>query len=337
MKRYTSFLVFILMLIGIIPTMAQEAVGVSAEVIAAYPEPNVTPLNPDDSLLYDRIYRRVNGSLAIYDGAGGNLVEDLGLGYTYVTVYNSAYGDWAQIGENRWVSGATLSEDVLISRFAGVRLPSEGLPYTMAWTLRHVRAAESPGGEESQNNPFMYRYTRVSLYAEVTLDDGVWYQIGVNQWIHQYDIARILPIERPEATNTTKWVSVDLYEQVLIAYEGTTPVFATLISSGLADWPTNEGDFNVYLRRERTTMSGANGLPDFYLLEEVPWTMFFDGDIALHGTYWHDGFGYRQSHGCVNMSIMDANWVFEWSADVRDFTVEDSPDLSVHVYSSGEY
>src|SRR5688572_33214190 len=108
MKRYTSFLVFILMLIGIIPTMAQEVVGVSAEVIAAYPEPNVTPLNPDDSLLYDRIYRRVNGSLAIFDNAGGALVEDLGVGYTYVTIYNSNYGDWAQIGENSWVSGATL-------------------------------------------------------------------------------------------------------------------------------------------------------------------------------------------------------------------------------------
>ncbi|MEO0596383.1 MAG: L,D-transpeptidase, partial [Chloroflexota bacterium] len=71
--------------------------------------------------------------------------------------------------------------------------------------------------------------------------------------------------------------------------------------------------------------------------EDVPWTMFFDGDIGLHGTYWHDGFGYRQSHGCVNMSILDAHWLFHWSSDVRDFEVEDSPDLSVHVYSSGEY
>lgn len=336
MKRL-SLIIFILMLMSIIPTMAQETVGVSADVIAAYPEPNVTPLNPDDSLLYDRIYRRVTSNLAVYDGAGGNLVEDLGLGYTYVTLHGAAQGDWAQIGDNRWVSAASLSEDVLISRFAGVRLPEEGLPYTMAWTLRHLRASAVAGGEASENNPFMYRYTRVNLYAEVTLDDGVWYQIGVDQWIHQYDIARIMPIERPEAINTGKWVSVDLYEQVLIAYEDETPVFATLVSSGLADWPTNEGTFNVYLRKERTTMSGANGQPDFYLLEEVPWTMFFDGDIALHGTYWHDGFGYRQSHGCVNMSIMDANWIFEWSADVRDFTVEDSPDLAVHVYSSGQY
>jgi hypothetical protein len=337
MKRYTSFLLFILILIASIPTMAQETVGVSEEVIAAYPEPNVIPLSIDDTLLYDRIYRRVNGDLAVYDAAGGNLLENLGTGFTFVTLNGAAQGDWAQIGENRWVAASSLSEDVVISRFAGVRLPSEGLPYTMAWTLRHIRAAEAPGGEDSDNNPFLYRYTRVSLYAEVALEDGVWYQIGVNQWVSQYDVARIMPIERPETVTTNKWVSVDLYEQVLIAYEGTSPVFSTLVSSGMADWPTNEGSFNVYLRKERTTMSGADGLPDFYLLEEVPWTMYFDHDIALHGTYWHDGFGYRHSHGCVNMSIMDAHWVYDWSSDVRDFTVEDSPDLSVYVYSSGQY
>jgi lipoprotein-anchoring transpeptidase ErfK/SrfK len=147
----------------------------------------------------------------------------------------------------------------------------------------------------------------------------------------------MLPVERPDEINTEKWVSVDLYEQVLIAYEGDRPVFSTLISCGLSEWPTNRGLFNVYLRRERTTMSGAYGMPDFYYLQEVPWTMFFDGDIALHGTYWHDGFGYRQSHGCVNMSITDSHWLFQWSADIKDYTIEDSPDLSVYVYSSGEY
>jgi lipoprotein-anchoring transpeptidase ErfK/SrfK len=183
----------------------------------------------------------------------------------------------------------------------------------------------------------MYRYTRVSLYSEVEVDGYIWYQIGENQWVHQFNVAKILSVPRPEEITTTKWVSVDLYEQVLIAYEGSTPVFSTLISSGLADWPTNEGVFNVYMRRERTVMSGGYGAEDFYFLEEVPWTMFFDHDIALHGTFWHDGFGYRQSHGCVNMSIIDAHWLFNWSSDVKDWTVEDSPDLSVYVYSSGEY
>lgn len=337
MKRYIV-LAILLILIGV-PTLAQDTtVGVSAEVIAAYPEPDVIPLVIDDNVLYDRIYRRVEGSLALYDAPGGNLVDDFGVGYNYVTLAGAGtQGDWTQVSDDRWMPTASLTENVAISRYAGVRLPEEGLPYPMAWTLRHLYPSETPGGEESEDNPFMYRYTRVSLYAAVEVDAQNWYQVGENQWIHQFNVAKITPIERPESINTEKWVSVDLYEQVLIAYEGETPVFSTLVSSGLPAWSTNEGTFNVYMRRERTTMSGAFGQPDFYYLEEVPWTMFFDDDIALHGTFWHDGFGYRQSHGCVNMSITDAHWLYEWSSDVRDWTVEDSLDLAVYVYSSGVY
>ena len=337
MKRYLLPLIFLLFVA--IPVFGQEnLVGVSSDVIAAYPEPNVQPLYIDDTILYDRVYRRVEGSLVLYDAPGGSLVQDLGVGYNYVTLSGAmTQGDWSQVAADRWIPTANISENVAISRFAGVQLPEEGLPYTMAWTLRHLHPAETPGGEDSENNPFMYRYTRVNIYTTVTVDGQDWYQVGEDQWIHQFNVAKIVPIERPEEVNTDKWVSVDLYEQVLIAYEGETPVFSTLVSSGLPQWSTNEGTFNVYLRRERTTMSGAFGQPDFYYLEEVPWTMFFDDDIALHGTFWHDGFGYRQSHGCVNMSIIDAQWLYEWSSDVRDFTIEDSPDLSVHVYYSGEY
>ncbi|MGJ3237904.1 MAG: L,D-transpeptidase [Anaerolineae bacterium] len=324
------------MLVGI-STQAQEHVGLSVEEIEAYPEPNVTPLAINENHLYDRIYRQVNAPLTIHDAPAGNIINELGIGYNFVTLMQPADGDWAQISADRWISAAEMSSSVAISRFTGVLLPEEGLPYTMAWTLRHIRPAEYPGGEQSESNPFLYRYTRVNIYAIVDVDGYNWYQVGENQWVHQFNVAKILPIERPEEVNTAKWVSIDLYEQVLIAYEADTPVFSTLISSGLPEWSTNEGIFNVYLRRERTTMSGAYNQPDFYYLEEVPWTMFYDGDIALHGTYWHDGFGYRQSHGCVNMTITDSRWLYEWSSDVRDFTVEDSPDLAVHVYSSGSY
>ena len=338
MKRY--LVLIIVSILTTVPIFAQDvAVGVTPDVIAEYPEPNVNPLIIDTNLLYDRAYRRVESSLAVYDGPGGNLVNDMGVGYNFVTLAGvGTQGDWTQISADRWIQSAGVSDAVTISRFAGVRLPEDGLPYTMAWTLRHLYASETPGGEASESNPFMYRYTRVNIYTTVQDSEGYdWYQIGEDQWVHQFNVAKIVPIERPEDLNTAKWVSIDLYEQVLIAYEDSTPVFATLVSSGLPEWSTNEGTFNVYLRRERTTMSGAYGQPDFYYLEEVPWTMFFDDDIALHGTFWHDGFGYRQSHGCVNLSITDANWIFEWSSDVRDCTVEDSPDLSVHVYSSGEY
>lgn len=341
-----GLLVLLFSLLTGMPLLAQEGcllhvdcpatLGLSQAELAAYPVPDVRPLVIDDSLLYDRIYRRVGGGLQVYNAPGGSLATTTGQGFSFVTV-KSTQGEWSQIDGNQWVRSADLSDDVLISRFAGVRLPEEGLPYPMAWTLRHLRGAAVPGGEESPNNPFMYRYTRVTLYTYVEIDGYRWYQIGEGSWVHQFDVAKLTPIERPEAVDTEKWIGIDLYEQTLIAYEGETPVFTTLISSGLSAWPTNEGLFHVYLRYPRTSMSGAYQQPDFYYLQEVPWTMYFDGDIALHGTYWHDGFGYRASHGCVNASITDAHWLYDWSADEFDFSIPNDTGAAVYVYSSGEY
>jgi hypothetical protein len=341
---FRSIFLLLLLLLTIAPALAQEScdaidgcaadAGVPAAVLEAYPQPDVIPLRVEESVLYDRTYRKVAGGLEVFDAPGGSLITTTGPGFSYVTVW-SVQGDWAQIDEGEWVRASALSDDVLISRFAGVRLPEDGLPYPMAWTLRHLRPAAAPGGDESPDNPFMYRYTRVTLYTYVEIDGYRWYQVGADQWIHQFDVAKITPIERPEEADTEKWIGIDLYEQTLIAYEGDTPVFSTLISSGLGGWDTNEGLFHVYLRYERTSMSGAYQQPDFYYLQEVPWTMYFDGDIALHGTYWHDGFGYRASHGCVNASITDARWLYEWARDTWDF--EEGRGVAIYVYSTGEY
>ncbi|MBA3873751.1 MAG: L,D-transpeptidase, partial [Anaerolineae bacterium] len=67
-----------------------------------------------------------------------------------------------------------------------------------------------------------------------------------------------------------------------------------------------------------------------------PWVMYFDGSISLHGTYWHDNFGYRRSHGCVNLSISDAKWLFNWTAGA---TPNPNGDITnyVYVFSTGKY
>lgn len=336
-----GFLLIPIMLIASHTSIAQSddvALGLPSEVIASYEGPNITPLMIVDQVLYDRVYRRVEGNLAIFNAPGGGLLEDYGPGFNYVTLSGTMeQGDWTQIGAEQWLQSSVLADDVHISRFAGFRFKEEMPTYTVAWVLRHLRASEIPGADESPDNPFLYRYTRVSLFDTVEVDGFRWYQIGENQWVHQFNVAKAIPVEKPDEITTSKWVSVDLYEQVLIAYEDEQPVFATLVSTGLASWPTNEGIFNVYVRYDRTRMAGAYGQPDFYYLEEVPWTMYFDGDIGLHGTYWHDGFGYRQSHGCVNLSITDSKWLYDWSADVRDYTDPDSLDMGVYVFSSGEY
>lgn len=315
-------------------TEVAAAVGISAESIQAYPEPAVLQLAPNDEMLTDRLYQRVLQRVDVYDAPNGNIIGAIEAGFNFVTTW-SPEGEWTRINQDQWVRTEFLRPSVP-SSFAGVVI-SETLPYPMAWVLVNVIASRTPGAEAIEGDPVYLRYTKVNLYDSVMVDGWEWYQVGVGQWVEQRNIARVLPIERPADVDTEKWVSVDLYEQVAIAYEGSRPVFATLVSSGLADWPTNEGLFHVYVRYPRTIMSGAEGQPDFYYLEEVPWTMYFDGDIGLHGTYWHDGFGYRHSHGCVNLSITDSHWLYDWASSEIDLTIPADTGAAVYVYSSGEY
>jgi lipoprotein-anchoring transpeptidase ErfK/SrfK len=106
---------------------------------------------------------------------------------------------------------------------------------------------------------------------------------------------------------------VGLFEQTLAAYQGDQMVYATLVSSGLPQWTTVQGIFRIHSKFTLGPMVGQEGKPDFYALESVPWSMYFFRDYALHGAYWHDDFGWRHSHGCLNLAPLDAKWLFEWT------------------------
>jgi lipoprotein-anchoring transpeptidase ErfK/SrfK len=90
-------------------------------------------------------------------------------------------------------------------------------------------------------------------------------------------------------------------------------VYATLVSSGLKQWKTDSGLFRIWVKVKLGKMSGREGFSDYYFLEDVPWTMYFNKAFALHGAYWHDRFGFPHSHGCVNLAPKDAKWLFDWT------------------------
>lgn len=314
--------------------------GISAEEIALNPEPNVELIPFNEDLIYDRWYKQVNGTVAVHDAPNGNVIRNIDAGFNFVTALEEQDG-WTKINTDEWVQTANLvNAGGSVSRFTGVQLPEEDLPYTVAWTLVNLYPSKVPGGDPRESNGMHYRYTLVYIYDSVEIDDYRWYQIGENKWVHQFNVAKIQPIETPEDVDTDRWISIDLYEQTLIAYEGDRPVFATLIATGLDRWPTREGVYNIYYRKTRKHMSGGVVGDDYYFLEEVPWTMFFDEGRALHGAYWHDAFGYRRSHGCVNLSLTDAHWLYQWVAETFDgkltsADVEEGP--AVYVYSTDQY
>lgn len=294
-----------------------------------HPEPAVEQLPPNERELNRFDFRRLtnpNGT-TIYNAPGGTPIGSIAPGFNYVSASNTVDG-WIEINPNQWVQAADTTF-VEPSTFSGVLINGE-LPYTVAWVLYPVKPSAYPGGPAIEENNRLPRYTRLYIYREVEIDGWRWYLVGPDQWIKQVHVGKILPIEKP-ADVKGRWVSVDLYEQVLVAYEENRPVFATLISSGLPQWETNEGTFTTWARVANAPMSGAEGQEDFYSLENVPWTLYYDNDISLHGTYWHDSFGYRHSHGCVNMTLTDSYWLFHWTQEGG----YDQP--QVHVWASGEY
>jgi lipoprotein-anchoring transpeptidase ErfK/SrfK len=105
------------------------------------------------------------------------------------------------------------------------------------------------------------------------------------------------------------WIDIDLSEQMLRAYDGTDLVASFLVSTGLDSFPTETGQYHIYVKMLYSDMRDFD-----YYLPDVPYTMYYSGDFAIHGTYWHHSFGTPMSHGCVNMDTRDAEWLYNWSS-----------------------
>ncbi|MFM8321946.1 MAG: L,D-transpeptidase [Chloroflexota bacterium] len=158
-------------------------------------------------------------------------------------------------------------------------------------------------------------YDVVRVFGEQTVSGESWYMIGPDEWVPARVIARVLPNPTPPAGVTgDRWIEVNLFDQTLSVYEKRQLVFATVIASGLEPMWTKPGVFQVFERHETTPMRGAiDSASDAYYLEDVPYTMYFDGARALHGAYWRSKMGYPQSHGCINMAVGDAHWLYSWA------------------------
>jgi lipoprotein-anchoring transpeptidase ErfK/SrfK len=122
------------------------------------------------------------------------------------------------------------------------------------------------------------------------------------------------------ARGDSKWIDVSIQNQMLVLYEGAQPVYATLVSTGRdglgepgKTLSTPTGQFRIYQKHITTTMDSDVADHEFEL-RDVPWVMYFKAGYALHAAYWHDDFGRARSHGCINLSPIDARYVFFWSA-----------------------
>ena len=107
---------------------------------------------------------------------------------------------------------------------------------------------------------------------------------------------------------------IDLSKQRLIAWEGETQVYAVVISAGTEFDPTLPGSFTIQSKHESSRMQGEGYDGSTYDIPDVPFAMYYDGNYAIHGAYWHEEFGNPVSRGCVNVAVNHAEWFFSWAS-----------------------
>ena len=199
------------------------------------------------------------------------------------------------------------------------------------------------------NNPIygwmpVYRLYYQSVHWITMVEEGpdgkAWYQISdesddnLKYFIPQPHVRLVTPEElAPISTEVPfehKRIEVSLLNQELKAYEYDRVVLHTLISSGIPGiggsspipTATPTGRYNIQVKMPSKHM-GDGRITDrieAYELPGVPWVCFFtDTGVAFHGTYWHDNFGRRMSHGCINMTIEGAKWLYRWTMPETEF------------------
>jgi hypothetical protein len=245
-------------------------------------------------------------------------------GFAFVSIFDSgnrSFGltaDMAVVPLDRFTRVAP-------SRFHGLPLDE---PATLPVVFVRSRSAGLYAGEPSMGTGL--RMVRRLEFREAFPVTGKRVQSGRNayletrsgEWIADGSLVRVDPLPEPPpswATPGRRWIDVSIDRQTLVAYEGTRPVFVTLVSTGKdgtgdpeTTHSTVQGQFLIHTKHVTVTMDGDE-VGDEFDLRDVPYVQYFKEGFALHAAYWHDAFGTPLSHGCVNLSPLDARWLFAWT------------------------
>lgn len=206
------------------------------------------------------------------------------------------------------------------SPFQGVHVSDDtGALPDVVWVVNNRRGARrAPSGSVSRRLP---RLTALEVIDRQTHAGRQWLRTEEGDWVRRTDVAaRTLGPWPDDLRVGERWIDVDLENQVLTAFEGKRAVFATLVATGRgADGSataTPLGEHRVWVKLGTTDMTNLEdqAASQFYAMEAVPWVMFFKGGYGLHGAFWHDAFGTKRSHGCINLSPKDAAFLFGWTA-----------------------
>jgi len=314
----------------------QYMTDIAKEIGIFFPPAPLPIFNPDPSLSeidyqYAYVFKDRAPIYATLDAAVNNnkdsIVQRIPPGFNYVsyTDVGVSQGRYFFRTDKGWISSDYVTPGTT-PYFQGLEF-SHTPEKPFGWALNYFSAQQkvalksTPGFQKDDyTGRFLEHLELVQIYETVEIDDWLWYRISPEEWVFQTAIAKVTPNTTPPAgLNINRWIELNLYEQTISVYENGELVFVTLVATGTAPTWTYPGLFQIYDKLETTRMRGGTQAEDnAYYLENVPWTMYFDDKRALHGAYWRPMLGFPQSHGCVNLSVGDSHWLYEW-ADVGDW------------------
>jgi lipoprotein-anchoring transpeptidase ErfK/SrfK len=304
---------------GCLPLGPSQYLNELAQLGMTFPQRPLPASKPDPNLpqLPYRYYKLDNDYVPIYSSPGekGTGVNQFPPGFVYVSytdVWDQA-GYYFLLQNGGWIpgKGSRVGE---ISNFQGLAFHSTPRN-SFGWPFEQIPVKIAPGYYSPETGIRLNPYSVIQIYDTQSVDNADWNLIGPNQWVEARKVAQVvINTAPPEGVTNNRWIEVNLAEQTLAVYENGELVFATVIASGSEPFWTKPGLFQIFQKKETETMRN-NDITDFYYLDNVPWTMYFDGARALHGAYWRTRFGYPQSHGCVNLSTGDSHWLFNWAVE----------------------
>jgi lipoprotein-anchoring transpeptidase ErfK/SrfK len=276
------------------------------KVTYQYARINVEP--PDRAPIFTTLNDAVDGSSPVQYLNPGRLL--------YVS-----YKDLADVNGKHYVY---LQNNVWMRASPATYNDFQGLVFREAptispgWITDQTKARYAPGYNSPEVGDQLIHGMLVSIYSIQSADNTDWYMIGLNRWVERRFIRQlVINYTPPPGVDNNRWIEINLLEQTLAVMENGKILFATLIATGIKPYYTQPGLFKIKEKKPTETMSGAfeADQSDYYHLEDVPWTMYFDKLRAIHGAYWRAMYGFPQSHGCVNMSVGDARWVYDWAKE----------------------
>lgn len=186
----------------------------------------------------------------------------------------------------------------------------------------NIRAEPTTESEIVATVPFGHPVIAVDWVKGEKVDLlDIWAELEDGTYLYEPNVGRAGPVEPTpvpgDAPTQGKWIDCNLTQQLLIAYEGRTPVRIAVQTTGKPGWETPEGFYTIGFRVANETMeSGAIGAEEFYRLENVLFTQYFtDRGHALHFAWWKspETIGRPGSHGCLNLLLEDAEFFWNWA------------------------